>query len=133
MPRSHRDRSSSSHSGHHHHRSRSRSRSRRIFRLKHKERNFLAAVCSMFVIVTMATALAEPKWFTVKGGGCNTKTLGVYQFFYPGTFYIDTESNVVYHYGHGLHDGRYKYINVCNCDSCHDHKHFTRISLCVCP
>ncbi|CAH1783039.1 unnamed protein product [Owenia fusiformis] len=63
-----------------------RSRSRRRHRYKHRERNFVAAVCTTIVIVTISTALAEPNWFYLRGGGCNTKYLGVFQFFYIGSF-----------------------------------------------
>ncbi|CAI9732773.1 Hypothetical predicted protein [Octopus vulgaris] len=64
-------------SGHHHNH-------RRL--LKHRERNILSAVVSMLVIVVLCTALVEPNWIAVSGGGCKEKHLGVYQFFYPGYF-----------------------------------------------
>jgi hypothetical protein len=48
----------------------------------------------MVVIVVLCTAMAEPNWFNVHGGGCRDKdnnklhTMGVYQFFYVGHFEI---------------------------------------------
>lgn len=58
--------------------------------MKDKERNFLAAVCSMVVIVIMSTAMAEPDWIYVGGGGCRDQAdapvhqLGLFQFFVQG-------------------------------------------------
>ena len=72
--------------GHRHRRRRSR------FRFKRKESNFLAAISSMIVLVLLCTAMAEPRWFFLQGGGCRLKDktpvnyLGVNQFFYMGTF-----------------------------------------------
>ena len=47
----------------------------------------------MVVIVILCTAMAEPDWFTLRGGGCkdansnrSIHTLGVYQFFFTGDF-----------------------------------------------
>ena len=93
QPSSSRSHSRSPHRHRHGHR-------RRRFRFKHKERNFLAAVCSMVVIVVLCTAMAEPNWFNVRGGGCrdmdkkSIHSMGVYQFFYLGHFeMIDGHSN----------------------------------------
>ena len=73
------------HADHQHWRSR--------LQLKKKESNFVAAACSMIVIVLMCTAMAEPNWFFVKGGGCRQHShnspvhfLGINQFFYMGQF-----------------------------------------------
>ena len=93
--------------------SRSHSRFRSRFRFKHKERNFAAAVCSMVSIVVMCVALAEPKWISLKGGGCGLEYrtpgglhfLGVFQFFYTGHF-ITTEQ---YKYGPAHTDSKYLY------------------------
>lgn len=107
MPRSSRNRDSGSqrvrvrsrHSG----RSQSYHRSRhgRLL-LKYKERNFLAAICSMAVIVILCSALAEPDWIYVRGGGCNVEKIGVHQFFFNGYFDYQTGvggSPLIYHYG----------------------------------
>ena len=68
----------------------------------------------MMVIVTLCTALAEPNWFYVRGGGCrdkNTKSLhslGVYQFFYMGHFQEESKSQphtLTYHYSASPEDG----------------------------
>lgn len=94
---SRRSRSSSSRSRsrhHHHHRHHSiNSHLRQLyrFRQKQKEKNYLAALSSMVAIVVMCTALSEPKWISLRGGGCtvedaNVDHLGAYQFFYPGSF-----------------------------------------------
>lgn len=45
----------------------------------------------MIAIVVLSTALAEPDWISLKGGGCEVKgepghRLGATQFFYPGHF-----------------------------------------------
>ena len=58
--------------------------SRRGF--KQRECNLAAAICSMLAVVTLCTALAEPRWFRLIGGGCNFRTLGVGQFFSFGSF-----------------------------------------------
>lgn len=76
---------------HRHHRSRSR-----FCRCKHKETNFLAAMCSMVVVVLVCTSLAEPEWFFVSGGRCRDlrqpiSYLGVKTFFYQGKF-VDTST-----------------------------------------
>ena len=73
--------------------------SRRFSRFypKERERNFFAAACSMVVIVILCTALAEPKWISMRGGGCNLDHLGVYQFFSSGVS-DNTPTRPVYHY-----------------------------------
>lgn len=109
-------RSRTRHRSHHHHRSRTR------LRIKYKEKNFLAAVCSMITIVILSTALAEPKWISLKGGGCEVtggqrnhlgtaQFLGTNQFFYPGhfpsrevSFGDDAVEHEIYQYGPGIDD-----------------------------
>ncbi|CAM1296822.1 TMEM127 (predicted) [Pycnogonum litorale] len=51
-----------------------------------RERNFIAAVFEIIVIAILATALAQPQWFHLVGGGCNHSYLGAYQFVYVGYF-----------------------------------------------
>ncbi|XP_070540034.1 transmembrane protein 127-like [Ptychodera flava] len=58
-------------------------RSRRI-RPKHRERNIAAAILGMVVIATLATALAEPRWFYLHGGTCDHEYIGLYMFFNVG-------------------------------------------------
>ena len=46
----------------------------------------------MLAIVVLSTALAEPDWINLKGGGCEIRGepghhLGATQFFYPGHFF----------------------------------------------
>ncbi|ESO96850.1 hypothetical protein LOTGIDRAFT_115322 [Lottia gigantea] len=78
--------------------SRSHSSHRSRIRFKQKEKNFAAAVCSMITIVTLCTALAEPNWISLSGGGCtipfkgDLHHLGAYQFFYDGTFHQNSKS-----------------------------------------
>ncbi|XP_074641549.1 transmembrane protein 127-like isoform X2 [Tubulanus polymorphus] len=70
--------------------------------MKHKERNFLAAACSMVIIVILCTALAEPHWIYLKGGGCDKNSLGVFQFFHVGEFSSEgsqDSSVLIYNYG----------------------------------
>lgn len=99
-------RSSRRRSGRHrHHRWRNR------FQLKKKQSNFLAAACSMAVIVLLCTAMAEPEWWYLRGGGCRQSThdtpvhyLGLNQFFYMGHFLqvVDGHDNSPYtHYNYG--------------------------------
>ncbi|GAB6030981.1 hypothetical protein CHUAL_007804 [Chamberlinius hualienensis] len=59
---------------------------RRRWREKTQERNIVAAVLSIGVIVVLSSSLAQPKWFYLKGGSCTVPYLGVYQFFYFGYF-----------------------------------------------
>ena len=94
---------------HRHHRRRS------LFHFKRKESNFVAAICSMIVIVLLCTALAEPQWFYMSGGGCKDvrgnviNYLGVSQFFYSGEFLHTSEkqdhTRTVYMYGHKDNEG----------------------------
>ena len=51
-----------------------------------KERNVLSAIMSIIVIATLATALAQPKWFSITGGVCTRRYLGLQEFFYVGNF-----------------------------------------------
>lgn len=84
---------------------------------KQQERNFPAAVLAMFVIVILSTALAEPRWFYMRGGGCRNSDLkdqhylGAYQFFYYSTPYkhVDNakhQSVYMYHSGPLADDGK---------------------------
>jgi len=113
-----RSRRRSRHRDHHrHHRSRPR------LRMKSGDKNFPAAVCNMLAIVLLCTSLAEPKWFSLSGGGCKVgdkplNHLGTYQFFYPGSilsqekrFSDDQIQHVIYQFGPNLKDREYfKYI-----------------------
>ena len=51
-----------------------------------KERNVLSAIMSIIVIATLATALAQPKWFSITGGLCSRRYIGLQEFFYVGNF-----------------------------------------------
>lgn len=51
-----------------------------------KERNVLSAILSIVVIATLATALAQPKWFSITGGVCTRRYIGLQEFFYVGNF-----------------------------------------------
>lgn len=55
----------------------------------------------MLVIVVLCTALVEPNWIAVSGGGCKEKHLGVYQFFYPG-YFLDQHSAAVANINGGM-------------------------------
>ncbi|XP_074641548.1 transmembrane protein 127-like isoform X1 [Tubulanus polymorphus] len=75
--------------------------------MKHKERNFLAAACSMVIIVILCTALAEPHWIYLKGGGCDKNSLGVFQFFHVGEFSSEgSQDSSVLIYNYGSHEMR---------------------------
>lgn len=45
-----------------------------------REKNFLSALLSILVIATLATALTQPKWFSVRGGVCGRKFIGLQLF-----------------------------------------------------
>ena len=45
-----------------------------------REKNFLSALLSILVIATLATALTQPKWFSVRGGACGRKFVGLQLF-----------------------------------------------------
>lgn len=45
-----------------------------------REKNFLSALMSILVIATLATAFTQPKWFSVKGGVCGHKFIGLQLF-----------------------------------------------------
>lgn len=49
-------------------------------------KNVFAALMSILVIATLATALAQPRWFSVKGGSCAKPYIGLQEFFYISTF-----------------------------------------------
>ena len=51
---------------------------------KKRERNLLAACCSVFCITILAVSLVETRWFYLNGGGCNLNYIGVAYFFSPG-------------------------------------------------
>ncbi|RWS20185.1 hypothetical protein B4U80_02515 [Leptotrombidium deliense] len=51
-----------------------------------RDKNIMSAIVSILVIATIATAIAQPKWFSIKGGSCNRKYIGLQEFFYVGTF-----------------------------------------------
>ncbi|XP_060064954.1 transmembrane protein 127-like [Ylistrum balloti] len=99
------------HHRHGHHSINSHLRQLYRFRQKQKEKNFKAASCSMIAIVVLCTALSEPRWVSLRGGGCTIGSLqstvstpldhlGAYQFFYPGSFYAENENEVsLYHFG----------------------------------
>ncbi|ELT98562.1 hypothetical protein CAPTEDRAFT_226347 [Capitella teleta] len=97
---------------------RRRHRRRHIFRFKRKESNILAAVVNMVVMLLLCTAMAEPQWFYLRGGGCRHTNLavpsqyesihylGVTQFLYMGQFVSQlhqdiTHGSTVYYYGPG--------------------------------
>ena len=60
------------HSRRHHHRSSDDHESH--------DKNILAAVMSLMVIATLTTALTQPKWFSVKGGSCGRRYIGIQLF-----------------------------------------------------
>jgi len=70
----------------------------------------------MIVIVLLCTALAEPQWFYLRGGGCKdvrgsvVNYLGVSEFFYSGEFLHTSERldhpRTVYMYGHKDNEGK---------------------------
>lgn len=62
--------------------------------LKEPERNIPAALLSILIIATLATALAQPHWFYLKGGGCTRKFIGVQEFFFIGNFKFTSPSIV---------------------------------------
>lgn len=72
----------------------------------------------MIVIVILCTALAESKWISLSGGGCNLSYIGACQFFFNGFFETSFKSftpqksqnlpiqysqstDEIYHYGSG--------------------------------
>jgi len=85
------------------------SRRRRRFRFMHKERNLLAAICSLLVVLMLGSALVEPDWFYLHGGGCkdghgqHIHKLGVFQFFYAGHFEHEHDQ-LAYHYSSNRQD-----------------------------
>lgn len=50
-----------------------------------REKNFLSALLSILVIATLATALTQPKWFSVRGGVCGRRFIGLQLFIELGT------------------------------------------------
>lgn len=92
-------------------RRRHRRRERRVFGLcvKKKNGNLLASVFDMTVVVLLSTALAEPGWFTLHGGGCyrlitdsdvrrDVQHLGLSSFFPMGSFIADNPAAASYYY-----------------------------------
>lgn len=115
-PRRSRSSGSRSRSGHRDHGDHNGHRHRS--RMKRKEKNFWAAVCSLIIIFIICTALAEPRWFHMSGGGCKMEhnstpmtTLGVPHFFYMGHFlnYGDDGGKIItaYQFGQYTDDGKY--------------------------
>jgi len=105
-------------------RRRHRRQRRRRFRFKQKERNFVSALCSMVAIVNLCTAMAEPSWFHIRGGGCRNNagrpihTIGIYEFFYPGHFELESPhqtassaSQFSYRYGASTEDVLHDCVN----------------------
>lgn len=45
-----------------------------------RDKNFLSALLSILVIATLATALTQPKWFSIRGGVCGRKFIGLQLF-----------------------------------------------------
>lgn len=88
-----------------HRRRRSHRRHRLFETSKNRESNFIAAIANMIVVVLMCTALAEPQWFYMTGGGCrdhNDKPinyLGMNQFIVTGHFIQSDKILSVYNYG----------------------------------
>ncbi|KAI1303167.1 putative transmembrane protein [Halotydeus destructor] len=58
-----------------------------------RDRNVFAAIMSIIVIATLATALAQPKWFSITGGTCTKKYIGLQEFLYI-TSYGDAKTNL---------------------------------------
>lgn len=92
-------------------RRRHRRRERRVFGLcvKKKNGNLLASVFDMTVVVLLSTALAEPGWFTLHGGGCyrlitdsdvrrDVQHLGLSSFFPMGSFIANNPAAASYYY-----------------------------------
>ena len=88
-----------------------RRRERRTFGfcVKKKSGNLLASVFDMTVVVLLSTALAEPGWFTLHGGGCyrvivegdvrrDIQQLGLSSFFPIGSFVTTNPSTSEYYY-----------------------------------
>ena len=108
------DRAPSSGRSHSRHRRRRRRRRAPLYS-KRRETNTVAAIFSMVAIVLLCTALAEPQWVYLRGGGCKDRMgnvisyLGANQFFYYGHFLSDSEnsdrSHIVYKYGRLVSDG----------------------------
>lgn len=58
---------------------------------KKRERNLLAACCSIFCIAVLGVSLIETRWFYMNGGGCNLNYIGVAHFFAPGRLEMSRE------------------------------------------
>jgi hypothetical protein len=92
-----------------------------MFRFKRKESNIVAAVVNMVVMLLLCTAVAEPQWFYLKGGGCRHASLavpsefdsihylGVTQFLYMGHFIATPHGSTTYAYGPGESNCEYKF------------------------
>jgi len=59
---------------------------RRRWRSKGRERNIIASLLSVVVIILLCTSLSQPRWFSLKGGGCDHSYIALYDFFYIGSF-----------------------------------------------
>lgn len=64
-----------------------------------KEKNFLSALLSILVIATLATALTQPKWFSVRGGACGRRFIGLQLF-----FELNTQGNTHSDTVHGVNN-----------------------------
>jgi len=95
----------------------------RLCRFKRKEGNYMSAMCHVIVIVLMCIALAESRWFYVRGGRCSdvhqaaVNYLGVKTFFYQGSGNTIVNRNA-YFYGNTLHDGKYLLMVFSYCWRC---------------
>jgi hypothetical protein len=63
--------------------------------IKKRERNLLAACCSIFCIAVLGVSLIETRWFYLNGGGCNLNYIGVAHFFAPGRLEYQLEYSKV--------------------------------------
>lgn len=61
---------------------------------KERERNLVSSVLCMLVIALLATALAQPNWFYLRGGACPHNYLGVYEFFNLEQKYVNEDVDV---------------------------------------
>ena len=87
-------------------------RRHRLCRFKRKESNYMSATCHVIVIILVCVALAESRWFFIRGGRCSdaqhsaVNYLGVKTFFYQGSGSAAFASQNAYFYGNALHDGK---------------------------
>lgn len=62
---------------------------------KKRERNFLSAICAIFVISILSVSLVDTRWFFLQGGGCNLNYIGVAHFFAPGRLECHIETSKI--------------------------------------